>query len=248
MTALRDQLLILGRLQELDARIDRLREEERRLPAIIEKTRAKIADAQARLEERRAYVKAYGEERRRKERELEEIEARVSADKAKQMNVKTNQEYHAIMKEIAQFEKMRDERSDDVLLILEKIETADQEAKKAQAHYDATMKTIDEEIAIYKARVEELTPDIERLAAERAALASDIDPILLRRYEGLRRQKAGIAIVAADGGVCGGCHMSVSPHLINKLQRNEDLIFCSNCQRILYWQGEARVNRPSATT
>ncbi|MCZ7587125.1 MAG: C4-type zinc ribbon domain-containing protein [Deltaproteobacteria bacterium] len=80
----------------------------------------------------------------------------------------------------------------------------------------------------------------------KAALSEGMDRTLMRRYEGLRKLKAGVAIVKADGGVCQGCNMSVAPRIINTLQRNEELVFCSNCQRILYWEGEARVNRAAA--
>jgi predicted nucleic acid-binding Zn-ribbon protein len=32
--------------------------------------------------------------------------------------------------------------------------------------------------------------------------------------------------------------MHVPPQLFNQIQRNEQLILCPNCQRMLYWQRE----------
>jgi uncharacterized protein len=40
------------------------------------------------------------------------------------------------------------------------------------------------------------------------------------------------------GGTCQGCHMHVPPQLFNQIQRNEQLILCPNCQRMLFWQRE----------
>ena len=35
-------------------------------------------------------------------------------------------------------------------------------------------------------------------------------------------------------GDCGGCRMRVPPQLITQIHRNSDVVFCPNCQRILY--------------
>ena len=59
-----------------------------------------------------------------------------------------------------------------------------------------------------------------------------------RRYEMIFSRRGGVAVVAVRGGTCQGCHMHVPPQLYNLIQRNEQLILCPNCQRMLFWQPE----------
>jgi len=65
-----------------------------------------------------------------------------------------------------------------------------------------------------------------------------VDGDLRRRYEMIFSRRGGVAVVAVRGGTCQGCHMNVPPQLFNLIQRNEQLILCPNCQRMLFWQPE----------
>ncbi|MEX0650861.1 MAG: C4-type zinc ribbon domain-containing protein, partial [Actinomycetota bacterium] len=80
------------------------------------------------------------------------------------------------------------------------------------------------------ARVEgELT---ERVA-ERAAIATDIEPDVLELYEDLRRLKKGVGAAALVDGVCQACHEQLSAVELDKLKRGEGIRRCEHCRRIL---------------
>jgi len=243
VNSFQQQLLDLGRLQEVDLEIDHLVEEEASIPPLIKRTKAKIKAAEEALEDRKARLKDLQSERRQKEREMEMYDERVRVDNGKLMDVKTNQEYHAIQKEIEFNRNESDVRAEDILLLFEKIEAAEMEMKKEQAQFEESKMRIEKETVVHRERLGQIPGEIAELTGRKNDLEKEIDTVFLRRYEGLRKRKAGIAIVKADGGVCQGCNMSVAPQTVNKLQRNEELIFCSNCQRILYWEGEARVHK-----
>ena len=42
------------------------------------------------------------------------------------------------------------------------------------------------------------------------------------------------AVVPIRNGQCTGCHMRVSPNLINEIQRGQKLMTCESCARIVY--------------
>jgi uncharacterized protein len=243
VTTFSEQIATLGRLQEVDNGIDHLKDEERQIPILIQKTKENITTAQAKLEDRKAQLKSLQDQRRSKERELEEHEGRIKSDKTKLMDVKTNQEYTAMLKEIEQIQKICDERSEDILIVLEQIERMELEVKKARVRYDEAKHKIDTEASRHEERLAQIPAELAELKSKQDDLARQVDAILLKRYTGLRKQKSGVAIVKADGGVCHGCNMSVPPQQVNKLHRNEELVFCANCQRILFWEGALRVNR-----
>ncbi len=74
----------------------------------------------------------------------------------------------------------------------------------------------------------EIARNEERKAAAAAPIAAD----LMEVYEKLRSSKEGVAIARLEGGVCGGCHMALSP-----AERAEALSTdpprCVHCRRIL---------------
>jgi hypothetical protein len=62
-----------------------------------------------------------------------------------------------------------------------------------------------------------------------------LEPIpedLLTIYEKLRPMKEGVAVAVFDHGVCGGCHMALSPAEQDQAFR-ESLPRCVHCMRIL---------------
>jgi predicted nucleic acid-binding Zn-ribbon protein len=59
-----------------------------------------------------------------------------------------------------------------------------------------------------------------------------IDAGLLDLYEKLRGIKEGVAVAVYDHGVCGGCHMALSPAEQEEAFQ-ADLPRCVHCRRIL---------------
>ncbi len=48
--------------------------------------------------------------------------------------------------------------------------------------------------------------------------------------------KAGIAIAEARAESCSGCYMSIPPQVYVNVKKNESIITCPNCNRILYYK------------
>ena len=56
----------------------------------------------------------------------------------------------------------------------------------------------------------------------------------MKRYETLRTNKKGIAIVALeDSNACGGCKMGVSRDIMLRVHMGEGVVLCENCGRLL---------------
>ncbi len=55
----------------------------------------------------------------------------------------------------------------------------------------------------------------------------------LNVYESLRREKKGRAVAHINGHACAGCGSEVPSGLLSRARVGEELVFCSNCGRIL---------------
>jgi hypothetical protein len=98
------------------------------------------------------------------------------------------------------------------------------------------------EAVALKDTIARLGADIERDRARRKGLIETVAEELRGRYEMILQRRGGVAVVAVRGGTCQGCRMRVPPQLYNQIQRNDQVILCPSCQRMLHWepeQGEA---------
>jgi predicted nucleic acid-binding Zn-ribbon protein len=102
-------------------------------------------------------------------------------------------------------------------------------AQKKRAEFQEAEKAI-------AAQVEDLKISISKHRLDRDQMAHGIERALLQRYEMIFSRRGGVAVAEAKGGTCQGCRMRLPPQLYNELQRHEQIHYCPNCQRILYWE------------
>jgi hypothetical protein len=92
------------------------------------------------------------------------------------------------------------------------------------------------EVVALRETIARLGADIERDRNRRQAVMESVDDELRRRYETILSRRGGLAVVPVRQGTCQGCRMRIPPQLYNQIQRNEQVILCPSCQRMLHWQ------------
>ena len=182
--------------------------------------------------------------RREIEKDVAVHQGRLSKFRDQAMAVKTNQEYHAIQHEIAHAQGEIKKHED---AILERMLEADELAatiKAAEADLAAAQKTIDADRKAMHAEHAELQKSLEKLTAERAGIVAAIDKGLLSTYEQALVRRQGIAVAEAKDGICTICHVRLRPQVFNNVRRNEDIVQCDSCQRILFFVPVAATAAP----
>ena len=227
-----DRLIHLQRLDSAaDAARRRLAEEPERQKALddrLEAARQAVAVAKERLTESQ-------HARREIEKEVAVHQGRLSKYREQAMSVKTNVEYHAIQKEIgfAQGEiKTLEDR------ILERMLEGDEmtaEVKRADAELAREQKAVEADRRALAAESADLHASVERLAAERAGVVGGLSPQVLALFEQVAAKRHGVAVAEARAGICTICHVRLRPQVFNTVLRNESIVQCDSCQRILYF-------------
>lgn len=184
--------------------------------------------------------------RRANEKDLAAMQARLSKYRDQLMEVKTNREYQAMQKEIevAQHEVRAFEDR-----VLERMLEGDELAaavKAAEAALKEDEKTTVAERDALGRDIEERRRQLERAIAERDALIAGLDPGILAVYQHAAHGRKGIGVAAARDGVCTLCHVRLRPQVFNEVRRNDRIIQCDSCQRILYFEAAAPAAQPSA--
>lgn len=228
----------LIRLQSIDLFTENARRRVADHPNLVQALDLRLASATGALDAARTRVAENQAARRAVEKDLAMIQTRLSKFKDQLMEVKTNKEYTAMLKEIeaAQTEvRVLEDR------ILERMLEADDLAAR-QKEAEAALAADKAVIAAERKQLEEETARLERELAEtetgRAQSISGISPATLSTYETVRARR-GIAVVEVKGGYCSACHVRLRPQAANELRRNEILFQCESCQRILYFPPEA---------
>jgi predicted nucleic acid-binding Zn-ribbon protein len=201
---------------------------EKALEARLEAARQHVASAKERLAENQ-------NARRAIEKDVAVQQGRLSKYREQAMAVKTNQEYHAIQKEI-EFAQGEIKSLEDQ--ILERMVEADEltaVTKKAEADLASEQKTADADRRAMAAEVQTLKASLEKIAAERAELVGSLEPGVLRLFELVARKRNGVAISEARSGICSVCHVRLRPQVFNTVLKNEEILQCDHCNRILFY-------------
>ena len=242
---MKEALLALIGLQETDDQV-RL---ERRVMSLTAAELAAAKEALARAEGEMAELRALQGAEEARHRELEAEVADLSAKKLKnedrQLAVKTDGEFAALKKEAEYLAKKISDLEDETLALLDRLDQrrdliAARAARAAEAGAACGALAAKAEDGEKAGRAA-----LETLAARRADLARTIGPVLLKQYEETARDRGGVAVTAAAGGLCLACRLSFPPQFYNELQRNEKISVCPNCDRLIYWRDHPDFTRAS---
>jgi predicted nucleic acid-binding Zn-ribbon protein len=232
-----ERLIALQRLDtaahDAEQRLAEEPERQRALEARVDAARQDVAAAKERLA-------ASQQARREVEKEVAVHQGRLSKFREQAMAVKTNQEYHAIQKEIG-FAQGEIKTLEDT--ILERMLEADELAaavKRADAALAGEQKQADADRKAMAAEHAALEESLARLKAERATIVAAIDPRLLATFDLVARRRQGVALAEARDGICTICHVRLRPQVFNNVLRNDQIIQCDHCNRILYYVAPAQ--------
>src|SRR5262252_9882472 len=177
--------------------------------------------------------------RRAMEKELAVHQGRLSKFREQAMAVKTNQEYHAIQHEIAHAQTQIKTHEDQMLEGMLEADELTAAVKSAETDATAEQKTVDADRKAMKAEHVELQKSLERMRDERAAIIGALDKQLLQTFELVAKKRHGVAVAEAKNGICTICHVRLRPQVFNTVRRNEEIVQCDSCQRILYFAAPA---------
>lgn len=225
----------LIQLQELDLAAERARRRIADLPAAQQALERRLANRSAAVAAVKERMAAGQTARRDVEKELAVIQGRLSKYKGQLMEVKTNKEYQAMQKEMSHAEE---EVSAHETRMLERMEEADllaAELRSAERALKAGQTVISAERGKLDAERVKDQEELEQTLAARGALIQQLSPEALKIFERVAHGRKGIAMAEARDGLCVVCHVRLRPQVFNEVRRNDQLIQCESCTRILYF-------------
>ena len=75
---------------------------------------------------------------------------------------------------------------------------------------------------------------LESYLKERKEIATSIPDDLLTHYDRVRKHRSGTGVSPARNEVCALCQVRIRPQIFQEIRKNDQIIACDACQRILY--------------
>lgn len=225
-------------LQELDKIIQEVTQSLARLPEELRAENAALEEMQAGYEAQVQELENLKKQKLDTEKEVAEMEEGIKGSRQRLMEIKSNIEYKAMLKEIAFKEDQRDQKETRVLELLELIEAQNQGVAEQTQRVQEQRELVERQSGEVEAQVTKLKAEQAALEKQRKELRKGVPAPLVKRYEFIRQRRNGTAISPVYEGVCFGCHMNILPQQFIDLQKGVEIIQCPHCQRILYWQEE----------
>ncbi len=227
----------LVELQRLDSEINELEAAVAAIPGQLRGMEEQMLRARAALDAVTAEADRLHKLRRQKERELEDLNGELKKRQGRLFEIKTNQEYSAVLKEIEGLKQKISTLEEEFLLLLDQIEAAvkarSQEEEIARGSEAEFLRNTRQK----EAELRELQGQLSALQGARKGQTKGVESSLLQQYLRLLRSRGGLAVAPVRDGSCGGCHVALTPQVNSEVRRNEEILTCERCGRILYWKG-----------
>ncbi|MDB6025759.1 MAG: chromosome segregation protein [Verrucomicrobiales bacterium] len=227
-----EKLLIL---QDRDRKIMRTRNEFAHIDPERKTLQAKLAKALETLENAKLRGKQIETDRKRLELEIEAYKEKIGKYSVQQFQTKKNEEFRAIGNEIETCKKNIFQLENQELELMEQAEVAAKQVAEATRIHSEDKKRIDGQMIDLAGREQNLKKELDELMSNRSELSAVVDDSALARYERLLKSKGENILVGISNGVCGGCHMKFPMQIIVSCKREEEIVTCPNCARILYY-------------
>src|SRR5271169_2424075 len=212
----------LLRLQDADKEIRRLQDEIAELPKRVAAIEHKLADTKAQLEKAQSAVKADEASRRKYDTAITDLRSKISKYRDQSLDVKTNEQYKALLHEIQFAEKEIAATEDKILEIMVNADARDKEVKSAQAELKAETAEIEKEKTDARQRTAEDEKLLTEWRAKRDQMRSGVDAELLRHYERVSKFR-GSGISEVLDHKCMGCQVMLRPQIYNDVRTGQQM-------------------------
>lgn len=224
----------LLKLQDTDKEIRRLQDEVAELPKRVAAIEQKLAGTKAKLEKAQSAVKADEAARRKHDTSISDLRGKISKYRDQSLDVKTNDQYKALLHEIQFAEKEITANEDKILELMVNADARDKEVKAAHIELKEETAEIEQE----KEQARQKTAEDEKLLTEwrakRDQLRSGVREDLLRHYERVSKFR-GSGIAEVRDHKCMGCQVILRPQTYNEVRSGKETVVCDSCQRILFF-------------
>lgn len=233
---MRQQLIALAKLSEVDASTRELDAELKEIPLRIQQMQSTVARLEALLGKEREKLTDAVNLKKQHEDEVHSATEQLARSKSKMAKARNIKETEAVEREIEVIRRTIREREQENEKLTSAIQQVESSVEEHEKELEEVRVICKEEEEHGQKRIEELNTQRAQVMSGRDAISKHVDAAVLRRYEQLRTRLSGLGIAEVQHGICSACRMSLPSQQSILLQRCETLEVCASCHRILLYK------------
>ena len=230
----REKLKALEALQQVDLKIRDLTTEAETHPARLRQIEAERNQARAQLDTTRGRLADNERARRQNEQLLQLEKEKVRKWESRLNELKTPREYAALARELDIAKKTNQTADEEIKRLASEHGEVKRQVEAGEAALAEKETVVAREGAEIKSVLDGLRSRMAELEAERERLVALCDRSLVGKYERIRKQRGGLAVVPVVAGTCKGCQRNIPPQMANNLLTGSEILSCPNCHRFIY--------------
>ncbi|MBI3540585.1 MAG: hypothetical protein HY073_00285 [Deltaproteobacteria bacterium] len=232
---MKSQLQHLFQLNQLDLKIHEFEDTLASIPGRQGEIESLLGEKRKALELKTKILAELEKTKRDKEGDVAMAEARLKDFQGKLSQIKTNKEYQAALKELADTKKGNKAIEDQILEAMTSIEAIKKEKEEIESSLKEQETSFEKERQDLEAKERSLQGAILEVDQEKQKILAQLDAKILSVYQRIKKVKRD-AVSFVEGGVCQGCFMNIPPQLYIEIQKTTAVHSCPSCSRILYLQ------------
>ena len=221
-------------LQGLETRIRHAAGRLEQLPRVIAAMEEQLGATRRLLDRQEAELDRIAADRRQLEGEIQIVEDRISKYRSQLSDVKTNEQYKALLHEIDFHGERIGTMEDEILLNMEREESLREERLLLEQRLRKESTRVDRERQAVQEEIEETRTELDRRRREAGDLIGLIAPEVYGDYRKIATARKGVAVARAEEN-CQGCHVRIRPSLLGQVMAGKQIVHCERCDRFLYW-------------
>ncbi len=222
-------------VQQLDQQVAELTVLIDSLPKQIQTLQSQLDDFIHAHEERKKRLTANLKEHKDLEGDIKAVQEKITKHKDQLYQVKTNEQYKAMLKEIEGEESNIRKTEDQILEKMIEAEEIQKHVQEAAARLEGEKSRVAAEIKRLEDERRKDLDERERLQAQRKEVSATLTSTVLALYERIRTYRTGAAVAEVRNGLCTACNVLLRPQNYNEVRSNAAVMTCENCSRIVYY-------------
>jgi len=209
------------------------------LDALLQSSTAALAAARQSLTDNQAA-------RRSIDKDLIADQQRLEKYKEQIMAVKTNEQLHAMQHQMKSVEDDIGKQEERVLVNMMAADEINATIKKAEAALKAAQAKVASERAAIENEVKTHQATLAECNAERQKIVASMDNKgAVDTFNRIAKVR-GTAVARAEGERCTICQVRLRPAVFAEVRKNDQIVQCDSCQRILYFVPPQAPKAPEA--
>ena len=236
----KEQLELLWELQEIDLDLKHIKEERERYPKEIKKLDEKKNIEKEKMQKEKERIELLEKERRQKEGHLNLEQEKIKRAEGRMFEVKTNKEYQALLSEVDTIKEAISREEEEILKVLDEIDELKKSLSKREKEVAVVLEKVEAEKKIIQEKMVQDDEIWKKRMERKEVLTKQLESKLYKLYNTLKERRQGVGVVSVKHETCQGCFVNVPPQMFIEVQKNNALIRCPHCNRILYWEGDGK--------